>query len=123
MENKHLILVSEKTFNFYTNSEHKVIKYFTKDLGRYLLLLKVMQSHFSDQKLSQERILEAISSTIASRSNLLSVINHCIEMRYFSKEPEIDNKRKKLILPSLELVQQYKSWIKEMQKLNYSDHC
>ena len=82
MEKKILAKLSLNIFNLLKDHNFSIIRYFQKDLGRYLLMLKIMESHYTDYSMSQERILESIPSSITSRSSLLSAINFAITKNY-----------------------------------------
>lgn len=116
MERKLLAKLSKNIFHQLKDHEFKIIKYFQNDLGRYLLLFKIMESYFAEYSLSQERILESIPSCISSRSSLLNAINNLISKKYIKKEPDPDNKRAKLIIPEEDLVNEYKAWVKLIHK-------
>ena len=116
MERKLLAKLSKNIFNQLKDHDYTIIKYFQNDLGRYLLLLKIMESYFSEYSLSQERILESIPSSISSRSSLLNAINNLISKKYIKKEPDPNNKRAKLIIPEDNLVNEYKAWVKVIHK-------
>lgn len=103
---------TENIFNLLKDHKFSVIRYFQKDLGRYLLMLKIMESHYTDYSKSQERILECIPSSITSRSSLLSAINLAIMYNYLEKKTDPNNKRAKHIVPTDLLINEFKQWMK-----------
>ena len=112
MEKKILAQLSKNIFDLLKEHNFSIIRYFQKDLGRYLLMLKIMESHYTDYSMSQERILESIPSSITSRSSLLSAINFAITKNYLEKKTDPKNKRAKHIVPTELLIIEFKHWMK-----------
>ena len=112
MDKKQLSNFSKRVFNLLLDHKFFIIRYYQKDLGRYLLLLKIMESYFSDFSMSQERILETIPSAVASRSSLLSTINQSLMKNYLKKIIDPNNKRARHIVPTEQLVDEFKQWMK-----------
>jgi len=95
---------------FIKNSEkYKNVQYFRRSPGGKLLMFKIMQKYFLNERLCVE---ELMTTHIASRLSLFSMIDTAVKKGIIEKKSlNPSDKRKKHILPMDSFVKEYKDWL------------
>ena len=90
----------------------KIINFFQTDLTKYKILLMVMMGYYKSQKTTIEKIIEDLPLTISSRAHKLNCITEATARGYLIKELSKTDLRKKNLLPSNDLVEEFEEYLK-----------
>ena len=121
MSKGDLLKKSSHLFDEFLESfkQNKGIGFLRRTIGGYLLMIKVMESHYKQKNLYVEDLIRLIPISIISRSTLSALINQTVEMGYFIKTNYDKDRRKKILQPSDEFIHQYENWLNNyFSKLN-----
>ena len=105
---KHKVQVIENLLNY----NKKIISFFQTDLTKYKILLMIMMGHYKDQETTIEKIIEDLPLTISSRAHKLNCITEATARGYLIKELSKTDLRKKNLLPSNDLVEEFEEYLK-----------
>ena len=122
MQNLDKNFLSSKTsylINFYLNKSktYPLVFLFKRNLGSWILMLKMMDSHYEGQgELNIEKLIDIIPRHLASRVSLFNLINEAEEAGVLIKTQSKIDTRKKTILPSEKFIDEYEKWLNEYMK-------
>jgi hypothetical protein len=122
MQNIDKNFLSSKTsylINFYLDKSktYPLVFFFKRNLGSWILMLKMMESHYEGVvELNIEKLIDIIPRHLTSRVSLFNLINKAEEAGILIKTKSKIDTRKKTILPSDKFVEQYEKWLNEYGK-------
>ena len=122
MQNLDKNFLSSKTsylINFYLDKSktYPLVFLFKRNLGSWILMLKMMDSHYEGQgELNIEKLIDIIPRHLASRVSLLNLINKAEGAGVLIKTQSKIDTRKKTILPSEKFIDEYEKWLNEYMK-------
>jgi hypothetical protein len=122
MQNIDKNFLSSKTsylINFYLDKSktYPLVFLFKKNLGSWILMLKMMDSHYEGRgELNIEKLIDIIPRHLTSRVSLFNLINEAEEAGILIKTQSKIDTRKKTILPSEKFIEQYEKWLNEYMK-------
>jgi len=122
MQNLDKNFLSSKTsylINFYLDKSktYPLVFLFKRNLGSWILMLKMMDSHYKGQgELNIEKLIDIIPRHLTSRVSLFNLINEAEEAGILIKTQSKIDTRKKTILPSEKFIEQYEKWLNEYMK-------
>ena len=122
MQNLDKNFLSSKTsylINFYLDKSktYPLVFLFKRNLGSWILMLKIMDSHYEGQgELNIEKLIDIIPRHLTSRVSLFNLINEAEEAGILIKTQSKIDTRKKTILPSDKFIEQYEKWLNEYMK-------
>jgi len=122
MQNKDKNFLSSKTsylINFYLDKSktYPLVFLFKRNLGSWILMLKMMESHYGGVgELNIEKLIDIIPRHLTSRVSLFNLINEAEEVGILIKTKSTIDTRKKTILPSDKFVEQYEKWLNDYMK-------
>ena len=98
---------------FIKNSEkYKNVQYFRRSPGGKLLMFKIMQKYFLNERLCVEELIRQVPTHIASRLSLFSMIDTAVKKGIIEKKSlNPSDKRKKHVIPTDSFVKEYKDWL------------
>ena len=98
---------------FIKNSEkYKNVQYFRRSPGGKLLMFKIMQKYFLNERLCVEELIRQVPTHIASRLSLFSMIDTAVKKGIIEKKSlNPSDKRKKHVIPADSFVKEYKDWL------------
>ena len=122
MQNLDKNFLSSKTsylINFYLDKSktYPLVFLFKRNLGSWILMLKMMDSHYEGRgELNIEKLIDIIPRHLTSRVSLFNLINEAEEAGILIKTQSKIDTRKKTILPSEKFIEQYEKWLNEYMK-------
>ena len=122
MQNLDKNFLSSKTsylINFYLDKSktYPLVFLFKRNLGSWILMLKMMDSHYKGQgELNIEKLIDIIPRHLTSRVSLFNLINEAEEAGVLIKTQSKIDTRKKTILPSEKFIDEYEKWLNEYMK-------
>ena len=122
MQNLDKNFLSSKTsylINFYLDKSktYPLVFLFKRNLGSWILMLKMMDSHYEGRgELNIEKLIDIIPRHLTSRVSLFNLINEAEEAGVLIKTQSKIDTRKKTILPSEKFIEQYEKWLNEYMK-------
>jgi hypothetical protein len=122
MQNLNKNFLSSKTsylINFYLDKSktYPLVFLFKRNLGSWILMLKMMDSHYEGRgELNIEKLIDIIPRHLTSRVSLFNLINEAEEAGILIKTQSKIDTRKKTILPSEKFIEQYEKWLNEYMK-------
>ena len=122
MQNTDKNFLSSKTsylINFYLDKSktYPLVFLFKRNLGSWILMLKMMDSHYEGRgELNIEKLIDIIPRHLTSRVSLFNLINEAEEAGILIKTQSKIDTRKKTILPSEKFIEQYEKWLNEYMK-------
>jgi hypothetical protein len=122
MQNLDKNFLSSKTsylINFYLDKSktYPLVFLFKRNLGSWILMLKVMDSHYEGKgELNIEKLIDIIPRHLTSRVSLFNLINEAEGAGVLIKTQSKIDTRKKTILPSGKLIEEYEKWLNEYLK-------
>jgi hypothetical protein len=122
MQNLDKNFLSSKTsylINFYLDKSktYPLVFLFKRNLGSWILMLKIMDSHYEGQgELNIEKLIDIIPRHLTSRVSLFNLINEAEEAGVLIKTQSKIDTRKKTILPSEKFIDEYEKWLNEYMK-------
>ena len=122
MQNFDKNFLSSKTsylINFYLDKSktYPLVFLFKRNLGSWILMLKMMDSHYEGQgELNIEKLIDVVPRHLTSRVSLFNLINEAEEAGVLIKTQSKIDTRKKIILPSEKFIEQYEKWLNEYMK-------
>ena len=122
MQNLDKNFLSSKTsylINFYLDKSktYPLVFLFKKNLGSWILMLKMMDSHYEGKgELNIEKLIDIIPRHLTSRVSLFNLINEAEEAGILIKTQSKIDTRKKTILPSEKFIDEYEKWLNEYMK-------
>jgi hypothetical protein len=122
MQNLDKNFLSSKTsylINFYLDKSktYPLVFLFKRNLGSWILMLKMMDSHYEGQgELNIEKLIDIIPRHLTSRVSLFNLINEAEEAGVLIKTQSKIDTRKKTILPSEKFIDEYEKWLNEYMK-------
>lgn len=111
MKNKDLknkIKIIEKLLD----NKSKLLNYFFSDLTKYKILLTVIKNYYQNINQTIEEVIESLPIGISSRAHKFNCINDATNNGYLIKENCKSDLRKKFLIPSEELVNEYEDYLK-----------
>jgi hypothetical protein len=122
MQNLDKNFLSSKTsylINFYLDKSktYPLVFLFKRNLGSWILMLKMMESYYGGKgELNIEKLIDIIPRNLTSRVSLFNLINEAEEAGILIKTQSKIDTRKKTILPSEKFIEQYEKWLNEYLK-------
>jgi hypothetical protein len=122
MQNLNKNFLSSKTsylINFYLEKSkaYPLVFLFKRNLGSWILMLKMMDSHYEGKgELNIEKLIDIIPRHLTSRVSLFNLINEAEEAGILIKTQSKIDTRKKTILPSEKFIDEYEKWLNEYMK-------
>ena len=122
MKNLDKNFLSSKTsflINFYLNRSktYPLVFLFKRNLGSWILMLKMMESHYEGvDDLNIEKLIDVIPRYLTSRVSLFNLINEAEDAGILIKTKSRTDTRKKTILPSGKFIEEYEKWLNEYLK-------
>lgn len=122
MQNLDKNFLSSKTsylINFYLDKSktYPLVFLFKRNLGSWILMLKMMESYYGGRgELNIEKLIDIIPRHLTSRISLFNLINEAEEAGILIKTQSKIDTRKKTILPSEKFIEQYEKWLNEYLK-------
>lgn len=122
MQNLDKNFLSSKTsylINFYLEKvkTYPLVFLFKRNLGSWILMLKMMDSHYEGQgELNIEKLIDVVPRHLTSRVSLFNLINEAEEAGVLIKTQSKIDTRKKTILPSEKFIDEYEKWLNEYMK-------
>jgi len=122
MQNIDKNFLSSKTsylINFYLDKSktYPLVFLFKRNLGSWILMLKMMESYYGGGgELNIEKLIDIIPRHLTSRVSLFNLINEAEEAGILIKTQSKIDTRKKTILPSEKFIEQYEKWLNEYLK-------
>jgi hypothetical protein len=122
MQNLDKNFLSSKTsylINFYLDKSktYPLVFLFKRNLGSWILMLKMMDSHYEGQgELNIEKLIDVVPRHLTSRVSLFNLINEAEEAGVLIKTQSKIDTRKKTILPSEKFIDEYEKWLNEYMK-------
>jgi hypothetical protein len=122
MQNLDKNFLSSKTsylINFYLDKSktYPLVFLFKRNLGSWILMLKMMDSHYEGQgELNIEKLIDIIPRHLTSRVSLFNLINEAEGAGVLIKTQSNIDTRKKTILPSGKFIEEYEKWLNEYMK-------
>jgi len=122
MQNLDKKFLSSKTsylINFYLDKSktYPLVFLFKRNLGSWILMLKIMDSHYEGQgELNIEKLIDIIPRHLTSRVSLFNLINEAEGAGVLIKTQSKIDTRKKTILPSEKFIDEYEKWLNEYMK-------
>ena len=122
MQNIDKNFLSSKTsylINFYLDKSktYPLVFLFKRNLGSWILMLKMMDNHYEGQgELNIEKLIDIIPRHLTSRVSLFNLINEAEGAGVLIKTQSKIDTRKKTILPSEKFIDEYEKWLKEYMK-------
>ena len=122
MQNLDKNFLSSKTsylINFYLDKSktYPLVFLFKRNLGSWILMLKMMDSHYEGKgELNIEKLIDVVPRHLTSRVSLFNLIKEAEEAGVLIKTQSMIDTRKKTILPSEKFIEQYEKWLNEYMK-------
>ena len=122
MQNLDKKFLSSKTsylINFYLDKSktYPLVFLFKRNLGSWILMLKMMDSHYEGQgELNIEKLIDVVPRYLTSRVSLFNLINEAEGAGVLIKTQSKIDTRKKTILPSEKFIDEYEKWLNEYMK-------
>ena len=122
MQNLNKNFLSSKTsylINFYLDKSktYPLVFLFKRNLGSWILMLKMMDSYYEGQgELNIEKLIDVVPRHLTSRVSLFNLINEAEEAGVLIKTQSKIDTRKKTILPSEKFIDEYEKWLNEYMK-------
>ena len=122
MQNLDKNFLSSKTsflINFYLDRSktYPLVFLFKRNLGSWILMLKMMESHYAGaDDLNIEKLIDIIPRYLTSRVSLFNLINEAEDAGILIKTKSRTDTRKKIILPSDKFIEEYEKWLNEYFK-------
>ena len=122
MQNLNKNFLSSKTsylINFYLDKSktYPLVFLFKRNLGSWILMLKIMDSYYEGQsELNIEKLIDVVPRHLTSRVSLFNLINEAEEAGVLIKTQSKIDTRKKTILPSEKFIDEYEKWLNEYMK-------
>ena len=95
---------------------YPLVFYFKRNLGSWILMLKMMESYYGDEELNIEKLIDIVPRHLTSRVSLFNLINEAEDSGILIKTQSKIDTRKKIILPSEKFIEQYEKWLNEYMK-------
>ena len=122
MQNIDKNFLSSKTsylINFYLNKSktYPLVFFFKRNLGSWILMLKMMESYYVGvRELNIENLIDIIPGHLISRVSLFNLINEAEGAGILIKTQSTIDTRKKTILPSDKFIEEYEKWLNDYMK-------
>jgi|TARA_B110000114_G_C14827134_1_gene291123 hypothetical protein len=94
------------------DNQSKLLNFFFSDLTKYKILLTVIKNHYQNINQTIEEVIENLPSGISSRAHKFNCISDAANNGYLIKENCKSDLRKKFLIPSEELVNEYENYLK-----------
>jgi len=122
MQNIDKNFLSSKTsylINFYLDKSktYPLVFLFKKNLGSWILMLKMMESYYVGvRELNIENLIDIIPGHLISRVSIFNLINEAEGAGILIKTKSTIDTRKKTILPSDKFIEEYEKWLNDYMK-------
>ena len=122
MQNIDKNFLSSKTsylINFYLDKSktYPLVFLFKRNLGSWILILKMMESYYVGvRELNIENLIDIIPGHLISRVSLFNLINEAEGAGILIKTKSTIDTRKKTILPSDKFIEEYEKWLNDYMK-------
>jgi DNA-binding MarR family transcriptional regulator len=93
------------------NQKFKTISHFRRSPTGWLLMLKIMEQYSLDKNLYVEKLIKEIPIEVSSRLSVFAIIDSAVKKGFLEKRNSNTDKRKKVIIPMLIFVDEYKEWL------------
>ena len=119
IDKNFLSLKTSYLINFYLDKSktYPLVFLFKRNLGSWILMLKMMESHYGGvDDLNIEKLIDIIPRYLTSRVSLFNLINEAEDVGILIKTKSRIDTRKKTILPSDKFIEEYEKWLNEYLK-------
>ena len=119
IDKNFLSLKTSYLINFYLDKSktYPLVFLFKRNLGSWILMLKMMESYYGGEgELNIEKLIDIIPRHLTSRVSLFNLINEAEEAGILIKTKSTIDTRKKTIIPSNKFIEQYEKWLNEYMK-------
>jgi hypothetical protein len=99
----------EKDLNI-SNSKYETVKFFRKDISSVWVWFIVLISYYKNTNVTVEIILGIVPKEYASRVTIFKIIDDAVKKKYFSKEKDVNDKRKLIIYPTKITIEEFEKW-------------
>ena len=93
-----------------SNSKFETVKFFRKDITSVWVWFIILISYYKKTKVSPETILNTIPKEYASRVTIFKILDDAVKKKYFTKETDINDKRKFIISPTNITIEEFEKW-------------
>jgi len=104
-----LLEILENDLNI-SNNEFETVKFFRKDITSVWVWFIVLKSFYKKTKVSPDLVLSTIPKEYASRVTIFKILDDTVKKKYFSKEIDINDKRKFIISPTNITIEEFEKW-------------
>ena len=99
----------EKDLDF-SNNKFKTVKFFRKDISSVWVWFIILKSYYKNTKVTPEIVLNIIPKEYASRVTIFKILDDADKKKYFTKETDINDKRKFIISPTKKTLEEFEKW-------------
>ena len=93
-----------------SNSKFETVKFFRKDITSVWVWFIVLISYYKKTKVTSETILNTIPKEYASRVTIFKILDDTVKKKYFTKEIDVNDKRKFIISPTKITLEEFEKW-------------
>jgi hypothetical protein len=93
-----------------SNSKFETVKFFRKDITSVWIWFIILMSYYKKTKVTSEIILNTIPKEYASRVTIFKILDDAVKKKYFTKEIDINDKRKFIISPTNITIEEFEKW-------------
>ena len=93
-----------------SNSEFGTVKFFRKDIVSVWVWFVILISYYKKTKVTSEIVLNTIPKEYASRVTIFRLLDDAVKKKYFTKEIDINDKRKFIISPTNITIEEFEKW-------------
>ena len=93
-----------------SNSKFETVKFFRKDIKNVWVWFIILISYYKKTKVTSDIILNTIPKEYASRVSIFKILNDAVKKKYFTKEIDINDKRKFIISPTNITIEEFEKW-------------
>ena len=93
-----------------SNSKFETVKFFRKDITSVWVWFIILISYYKKTKVTSEIVLNTIPKEYASRVTIFRLLDDAVKKKYFTKETDINDKRKFIISPTNITIVEFEKW-------------
>ena len=93
-------------------NDFETVKFFRKNIISYWIWFSVLEKYYNNNNNNIESIIQNIPGELGSRPTLFKVIDTAVAKKYFIKELNKQDKRKFIIRPSHQTINEFEEWAK-----------
>ena len=104
-----LLEILENDLNI-SNNKFETVKFFRKDIASLWVWFIVLKSFYKKTKVTPDLVLSSIPKEYTSRVTIFKILDNAVKKKYFSKEIDINDKRKFIISPTNITIEEFEKW-------------